>query len=220
EGRKIYDNIRKFIRYLLTTNTGEIMTIFFAQILGFPIPLLPIHILWINLVTDSLPALALSVEPAEDDVMQRPPRDPRESIFSGGLGIHTIWVGALMAFLVLSVQYFSMASFNGEWQTMVFTVLCFTQVAHVLAIRSDRKSLFKQGLMSNKALLGAIVLSILMQLAVIYVGPLNAVFRTQPLTLGELAACVGISSIVFFAVETEKLIYRVRARRAAGPVAS
>jgi len=216
EGRKIYDNIRKFIRYLLTTNTGEIMTIFFAQILGFPIPLLPIHILWINLVTDSLPALALSVEPAEDDVMQRPPRDPRESIFSGGLGIHTIWVGALMAFLVLSVQYFSMASFNGEWQTMVFTVLCFTQVAHVLAIRSDRKSLFKQGLMSNKALLGAIVLSILMQLAVIYVGPLNAVFRTQPLTLGELAACVGISSIVFFAVETEKLIYRVRARRAAG----
>jgi len=216
EGRKIYDNIRKFIRYLLATNTGEIMTIFFAQILGFPIPLLPIHILWVNLVTDSLPALALSVEPAEDDVMRRPPRDPRESIFSGGLGIQTIWVGALMAFLVLSVQYVSMTVCNGEWQTMVFTVLCFTQLANALAIRSDRKSLFKQGLMSNKALLAAIVLSILMQLAVVYVGPLNTVFRTQPLTLGELAACVGISSIVFFAVETEKLIRRMRARRSAG----
>jgi len=215
EGRKIYDNIRKFIRYLLATNTGEIMTIFFAQILGFPIPLLPIHILWVNLVTDSLPALALSVEPAEDDVMRRPPRNPRESIFSGGLGIQTIWVGGLMAFLVLSMQYVSMTACDGKWQTMVFTVLCFTQLANALAIRSDTKSLFKQGLMSNKALLGAVALSILMQLAVVYVGPLNAVFRTQPLTLGELAACVGISSIVFFAVETEKLVRRARARRAA-----
>ncbi len=216
EGRKIYDNIRKFIRYLLATNTGEIMTIFFAQILGFPIPLLPIHILWVNLITDSLPALALSVEPAEDDVMQRPPRDPRESIFADGLGIHVIWVGTLMAFLVLSVQYVSMTFCNGEWQTMVFTVLCFTQFAHALAIRSDKKSLFRQGLMSNKVLLGAVVLSIMMQLAVIYVGPLNTIFRTQPLTLGELAACVGISSIIFFGVETEKLIRRVRARRASG----
>jgi Ca2+-transporting ATPase len=192
------------------------MTIFFAQVLGFPIPLLPIHILWVNLVTDSLPALALSVEPAEDDVMRRPPRNPRESIFSGGLGIQTIWVGALMAFLVLSVQYVSMTVCDGEWQTMVFTVLCFTQLANALAIRSDRKSLFKQGLMSNKALLGAVVLSILMQLAVVYVGPLNTVFRTQPLTLGELAACVGISSIVFFAVEAEKLVRRARVRRPAG----
>jgi Ca2+-transporting ATPase len=148
--------------------------------------------------------------------MRRPPRNPRESIFSGGLGIQTIWVGALMAFLVLSVQYVSMTVCDGEWQTMVFTVLCFTQLANALAIRSDRKSLFKQGLMSNKALLGAVVLSILMQLAVVYVGPLNTVFRTQPLTLGELAACVGISSIVFFAVEAEKLVRRARVRRPAG----
>ncbi|MBP7527048.1 MAG: calcium-translocating P-type ATPase, PMCA-type [Syntrophorhabdaceae bacterium] len=213
EGRKIYDNIRKFIRYLLSTNTGEIMTIFFAQILGFPIPLLPIHILWVNLVTDSLPALALSVEPAEDDVMQRPPRNPKDSIFSGGLGIQTIWVGSFMALLVLSVQFFALRTANGEWQTMVFTVLCFTQLANALAIRSDKKSLFRQGLLSNKTLLGAVVVSIAMQLAVIYVRPLNAVFRTQPLTLGELALCVGISSLVFFAVETEKLIRRVAAGR-------
>lgn len=210
EGRKIYDNIRKFIRYLLATNTGEIMTIFFAQFLGLPIPLLPIHILWINLVTDSLPALALSVEPAEDDVMRRPPRDPRESIFAHGLGIQTVWVGALMAALVLSVQYVSLRFYNGEWQTMVFTVLCFTQLANALAIRSDRKSLFQQGLLSNKAMLGAVILSVLMQLAVIYIGPLNSIFRTQPLSLGELLACAGISSVVFAAVEVEKLIRRMR----------
>jgi len=213
EGRKIYDNIRKFIRYLLATNTGEIMTIFFAQILGLPIPLLPIHILWINLVTDSLPALALSVEPAEDDVMQRPPRNPKESIFSGGLGIQTIWVGALMALIVLSVQFFALKSANSDWQTMVFTVLCFTQLANALAIRSDKKSLFKQGLLSNKAALGAVVVSICMQLAVIYIGPLNTLFKTRPLTFPELALCVGVSSIVFFAVEAEKLIRRIAARR-------
>ncbi len=212
EGRKIYDNIRKFIRYLLATNGGEIMTIFFAQILGFPIPLLPIHILWINLVTDSLPALALSVEPAEDDVMQRPPRNPRESIFAHGLGIQTIWVGALMAVLVLSVQYFSM-DINGKWQTMVFTVLCFTQLANALAIRSDKKSLFQQGLLSNKSMLGAVALSILMQLAVIYIKPLNDIFRTQPLSTGELAACAGISAIVFAAVEIEKLVRRIMTAR-------
>lgn len=213
EGRKIYDNIRKFIRYLLTTNTGEIMTIFFAQLLGFPIPLLPIHILWINLVTDSLPALALSVEPAEDDVMRRPPRNPKESIFSHGLGIQTIWAGAFMAFLVLAVQYVSIKTNTGEWQTMVFTVLCFTQLANALAIRSDRKSLFKQGLFSNKSLLGAVLLSILMQLAVIYIVPLNAIFRTQPLSIAELLLCIGISSLVFFAVEAEKLIHRIAERR-------
>lgn len=216
EGRKIYDNIRKFIRYLLATNTGEIMTIFFAQLLGLPIPLLPIHILWINLVTDSLPALALSVEPAEDDVMQRPPRNPGESIFAHGLGIQTVWVGTLMAALVLSVQYVSLSFCNGKWQTMVFTVLCFTQLANALAIRSDKKSLFQQGLLSNKAMLGAVVLSILMQLAVIYVTPLNAIFRTQPLSFLEFSACAGVSAVVFAAVEIEKLVRRVIAERKTG----
>ena len=216
EGRKIYDNVRKFIRYLLATNSGEIMTIFFAQFFGLPIPLLPIHILWINLVTDSLPALALSVEPAEDDVMKRPPRDPRESIFAHGLGAHTLWVGALMAALALSTQYVSLTVSGEKWQTMVFTVLCFAQLAHVLAIRSDKKSLFQQGLLSNKALLGAVILSILMQLAIIYIHPLNVIFRTHPLNAQELLACAGIAAIVFLAVETEKLIYRLMTRKKKG----
>jgi len=210
EGRKIYDNIRKFIKYLLTTNSGEIWTLFLAPLVGLPIPLLPIHLLWINLVTDSLPALALSAEPAEGDIMNRPPRHPQESVFSGGLGTHAIWVGLLMAGMVLFVQCWSITSGNSHWQTMVFTVLCLTQLGHVLAIRSEKQSLFTIGLFSNKYLLGAVVLTFLMQMATIYVPPLNAVFKTVPLTLGELLFCIAWSAMVFVAVEIEKAIKRRR----------
>jgi Ca2+-transporting ATPase len=208
EGRKIYDNIRKFIRYLLTTNSGEIWTLFLAPILGLPVPLLPIHLLWVNLVTDGLPALALSVEPAEGDVMKRPPRHPKESIFANGLGLHAIWVGILMGVIVLSIQAWSLANVDAHWQTMVFTVLCLTQLGHVLAIRSERQSLFKMGLFSNKHLLGAVVLTFLLQMAIIYIPAMNRIFKTEPLTAGELLIAVAASSIVFFAVELEKLIVR------------
>jgi P-type Ca2+ transporter type 2C len=208
EGRKIYDNIRKFIRYLLTTNSGEIWTLFLAPVIGLPLPLLPIHILWINLVTDGLPALALSVEPAEGDAMKRPPRHPRESIFARGLGAHAVWVGLLMAAVTLTVQRLFLGSHDSHWQTMVFTVLCLTQLGHVLAIRSEQQSLFRIGLMSNKPLLGAVALTFLMQMATIYVPALNIIFKTQPLTAGELCIAVAASSIVFFAVEVEKLIGR------------
>jgi Ca2+-transporting ATPase len=210
EGRKIYDNIRKFIRYLLTTNSGEIWTLFLAPLAGLPIPLLPIHILWINLVTDGLPALALSVEPAEGDVMKRPPRHPRESMFAHGLGAHAIWVGLLMAGLALSVQFWATATGHANWQTMVFTTLCLTQLAHVLAIRSEKESLFQIGLFSNKYLFVAVLLTFILQMATIYVPSLNPIFRTQPLTLAELAITVGLSSAVFWAVEIEKLIRRRR----------
>jgi Ca2+-transporting ATPase len=204
EGRKIYDNIRKFIKYLLTTNSGEIWTLFLAPLVGLPIPLLPIHILWINLVTDSLPALALSVEPAEGDVMGRPPRHPKESIFAHGLGLHAIWVGLLMAGVVLSVQTWSISTGHAHWQTMVFTVLCLTQLGHVLAIRSEKESLFKIGIFSNNYLLGAVALTFILQMATIYVPALNPVFKTEPLTLNELALTIALSSVVFFAVEIEK----------------
>jgi len=204
EGRKIYDNIRKFVKYLLTTNSGEIWTLFLAPLVGLPIPLLPIHILWINLMTDGLPALALSVEPAEGNVMKRPPRHPKESIFAHGLGIHAIWVGLLMAGIVLFVQAWSIKTEHAHWQTMVFTVLCLTQLGHVLAIRSEKESLFKIGLLSNKPLLGAVLLSFIFQMATIYVPFLNPIFKTEPLTLDELFLTLGLSSIVFFAVESEK----------------
>lgn len=213
EGRKIYDNIRKFIKYLLTTNSGEIWTLFLAPLVGLPIPLLPIHILWINLVTDGLPALALSVEPAEGDVMVRPPRHPKESLFAHGLGLHAIWVGLLMAGIVLFVQAWSLEAGNTNWQTMVFTVLCVTQLGHVLAIRSEKESLFTTGLFSNKYLLAAVILTFILQMGAVYVPFLNGIFKTEAMTLTELALTLALSSLVFFAVEIEKLIRRRRIKR-------
>jgi Ca2+-transporting ATPase len=204
EGRKIYDNVRKFIKYLLSTNSGEVWTLFLAPMVGLPIPLLPIHILWINLMTDGLPALALSVEPAEGDVMKRPPRHPKESIFAHGLGFFALWVGLLMAGLVLSVQAWAIKTGHSHWQTMVFTVLCIMQLGNALAIRSERESLFKIGLFTNKPLLGAVLLSFTFQMATIYIPFLNPVFKTQPLDLDELVISLGLASVVFFAVEIEK----------------
>jgi len=208
EGRRIYDNIRKFIKYLLTTNSGEIWTLFLAPFLGLPIPLLPIHILWINLVTDGLPALALSMEPEEGDVMRRPPRKPQESLFAGGLGIHAIWVGLLMGGVTLSLQAWAIHVGDAHWQTMVFTVLCLTQLGHVLAIRSEKESLFTQGIFTNKALLATVIGTVILQLATIYIPLLNPIFKTQPLSAGELALVLVLSSIVFFAVEIEKFLRR------------
>ncbi|RJQ50669.1 MAG: cation-translocating P-type ATPase [Nitrospiraceae bacterium] len=204
EGRRIFDNIRKFIKYTMTSNSGEIWTIFLAPFLGLPIPLLPIHILWINLVTDGLPGLALAAESAEKGVMQRPPRDPKESIFAHGLGAHIVWVGLLMGAASLFTQAWSIRTGHAHWQTMVFTVLCLSQMGHVLAIRSEKESLFKQGFFSNKPLLWAFALTFGLQMATIYVPALNPVFKTEPLTLNELTLTIALSSVVFFAVEIEK----------------
>jgi Ca2+-transporting ATPase len=208
EGRRIYDNIRRFVRYAVTTNSGEIWTMFLAPLIGLPIPLLPIQILWINLVTDGLPGLALAAEPEESNLMQRPPRPPQESVFARGLGVHVLWVGPLMAALVLGTQAWSLASGTTHWQTMVFTVLCLSQLAHVLAIRSERESLFHQGLFSNKPLLGAVALTFGLQMATVYVPALNGIFRTAPLSATELAAAIAIASVVFVAVEVEKWVRR------------
>jgi P-type Ca2+ transporter type 2C len=210
EGRRIYDNIRRFVRYAVTTNSGEIWTMFLAPICGLPIPLLPIQILWINLITDGLPGLALTAEPEESNIMRRPPRPPQESIFARGLGTHVLWVGPLMAGLVLGTQAWSLASASSHWQTMVFTVLCLSQLAHVLAIRSEHESLFSQGLFSNRPLLGAVALTFVLQMATIYVPALNHIFKTAPLSLGELAATLAIAAVVFVAVEVEKWLKRRR----------
>jgi Ca2+-transporting ATPase len=208
QGRVIFDNIRKFIKYLLTTNSGEIWTLFLAPFVGLPIPLLPIHILWINLVTDSLPALALTKERGEPDIMERPPRSPGESIFSHGLGAHAIWVGILMSAVVLGIQAWALHTGDAHWQTMVFTVLCLTQLGHVMAIRSEKQSLFKQGIFSNMMLLGAVMLVFILQMLTIYVPFLNTLFKTQPLSLTELGICLAASAIVFTAVEIEKFVKR------------
>lgn len=210
EGRRIFDNIRKFIKYTLTSNAGEIWTIFMAPVLGLPIPLLPIHILWINLVTDGLPGLAMAAEPVEKNTMQRPPQKSSEGIFNRSLSVHIGWVGLLMGALCLGTQVWSMNMDNPKWQTMVFTVLSLSQMGHALAIRSDYVSLFRQGLMSNKQLTAAVLFTLLLQLAVIYVPFLQDMFHTQALTWGELGICLAISSIIFLAVEVEKWVKRRR----------
>lgn len=216
EGRRIFDNIRKFIRYALTGNSGEVWVLFLAPLLGLPIPLLPIHILWVNLVTDGLPGLALAAEPAEHGVMKRPPRPPGESVFAHGLWQHALWVGLLIGALCLGIQAWALG--GGETgrthaQTMVFTVLTLAQMAHLLAIRSESASLFTQGLGSNLPLLGAVVLTLVLQMATIYVPWLQPVFHTQELSGPELGLCFGLAAVVFVAVEIEKAWRRRAARR-------
>lgn len=205
-GRRIFDNILKFIKYTMTSNSGEIWAIFLAPFLSLPVPLLAVHILWINLVTDGLPGLALASEPSEANIMKRPPRDPKQNIFAGGMAIHILWVGFLMGVVTLGMQAWAIHSGNNHWQTMAFTVLCFSQLGHVMAIRSDRESIFKIGVFTNKPLLGALVLTIALQMMIIYTPFFNDIFKTEPLTLYELLLTLAVSSIVFWAVEIEKWI--------------
>jgi Ca2+-transporting ATPase len=208
EGRVIYDNIRKFIKYLLATNSGEIWVMLVTPLLGMPLALLPLQILWINLVTDGLPALALSMEPPEPDIMRRPPHRPDESIFARGLGRHVLWVGILMGCLSIAVGYSYWQSHKTSWQTVLFTTLTLAQMAHVLAIRSERVSLFRIGLFSNKPLLAAVSLTILLQFALIYLPPLQTIFRTVPLSVFDLGVTFGVAAAIFAAVEFEKWVSR------------
>jgi Ca2+-transporting ATPase len=209
EGRHIFDNIRKFIKYMMAANSGEIWTILLAPLVGLQVPLLPIHILWVNLVTDGLPGLALSSEPAEKNIMRRPPRPPSQSIFADGIGMHMVWVGLVMGAATLFTQAAFLDHGYHHWQTMVFTVLCLSQMGHVLAVRSDRESFFKQGFKSNLSLAGAVALTFVLQMGTIYIPVINTkVFRTEPLTLEELVVAMAIASVVFWGVELEKLIKR------------
>lgn len=207
EGRRIYDNIRKFIKYILTGNTAEIWSIFLAPLLGLPIPLLPVHILWVNLVTDGLPAIALAAEAPEKHIMQRPPRDPDENIFAQGLGVHVLWVGIFIGLITIGAQWYALEH-GLHWQTIAFSVLCFCQLWHVMSIRSETRSVFKLGLRGNIPLLLSVAGTLLLQLGVIYIPFLNAFFHTEPLTLNELLFTLGVSGLVMVAVEVEKVVRR------------
>jgi Ca2+-transporting ATPase len=217
EGRVIYDNIRRFIRYVLASNSGELWVMLIGPLLGMPLPLLSVQILWMNLVTDGLPALALGVEPAERDIMRRPPRRSNERIISRAMGIQIVWVGLLMAVVSLAAGFFHWAPGEAEsWataQTMIFAVLVFCQTGLALAVRSTRDSIFSQGLFSNTPLLGAVLLTFVLQLAVIYVPVLQTFFRTCALTAQELGVCLVLASTAFWAVELEKLCLRIFGRR-------
>jgi Ca2+-transporting ATPase len=214
EGRGIYDNIKKFLRYMLSTNAGEVITMFFSLILRFPLPLLPIHLLFVNLVTDGLPALALSVEPAEVDLMKRPPRNPKEPITAGGLLFSMAGIGSLMAVGTLILFYWGLKGGGiGKAQTMAFTTLSFFQMSHVMNCRSLERSLFKIGWRSNPYLILAVLGTIIMQMAVVYLPPLQAIFKTTALSFQELITIILVSLTPILVVEIRKRFNPVSRRK-------
>jgi Ca2+-transporting ATPase len=207
-GRRIFDNIRKFIKDTMSSNSGEIWTLLLAPFCGLPIPLLPIHILWINLVTDGLPGLAFSAEPAERDIMQRPPRPVNESFFSHGMWQHILWVGLAVGGISIGMLAWTIEQKASYWQTSVFTVLVFCQLFHSLAVRSESESIFTIGIFSNKPMFSAVSITALLQLMVVYTPAFNHILHTQPLPLDALIGCIAVSSIIFWAVEGEKFLVR------------
>jgi Ca2+-transporting ATPase len=190
EGRRIYENIRKFILYVLSCNFGEILTIVLAPILGFAIPLLPTQILWINLVTDGLPGLALVTEPAEKDIMKRPPRPPKENLFAGGLVARILLTGIILTLAAIFVQWWAAGQLYDvrTQQTMVFTTLCFVQLGNALSVRSVYNSLFSSRIFANKELWGAIVLTVILQMLIVYVPFLQSIFKTTALAWNAMTA--------------------------------
>jgi Ca2+-transporting ATPase len=203
EGRHIFDNIKKFIYFLLCCNVGEIFVLFFAILLGFSRPLIPIQILWINLVTDGFPALALGVDPPEKGIMNRKPRDPKESIFAKGRGTGIIETGLLMSILVLIGFHF----FGGDTahgRTLAFSALVFAQLAHTFNSRSEDKSIFDLGFFSNRFLVGAVLLSVVLQLSVVYIPVLQPLFGTVSLGIGDWGLILVLSFAVIVFAELKK----------------
>ncbi len=194
EGRTIYDNIRKFIQYTLSSNMGEIFVMLLAPFINMPLPLLPLQILWINLVTDGLPGLALGVEKTERNTMRRPPYPPNENIFARGLGTSILWVGGLMGIVSLGCGFFYWKAGNPVWQTMIFTTLTLSEMGYVMGIRSIRDSLFSIGIFSNRALVGAVGLTTILQIAVIYIPFFQNLLGTMALPLRDLAICLILST--------------------------
>ncbi len=212
EGRVIYDNVRRFIKYLLSCNASEIAVMLLGPLLGMPLPLLPLQILWMNLVTDGLPALALSIEPAEKNVMRRPPYSSKESIFGRGMASSIVGLGAVMSLLSVGVGLWAFASGNQAWQTLLFTTLILTQLALALEARSEEYSLLHIGLLSNPFMLLAIGLTVILQMVVVYLPIGHQIFSTQPLTARDLAIALSAALALLVSVEAWKAIRRRHGR--------
>jgi Ca2+-transporting ATPase len=218
EGRVVYTNIRRFIRYILGSNIGEVLTIAAAPLMGLGgVPLSPLQILWMNLVTDGVPALALAVEPGRPIVMQQSPKNPKESIFARGLGAYMIRIGCILAIVTIAMMAwaydFTQQNTAGgldpdRWKTMVFTTLCLAQMGHAFAIRSNSKLMVELNPFSNPYLLASVVLTSGLQLLLIYLEPLRNFFGTHYLSFQELMICVGFSALIFIWIEAEKLWIR------------
>jgi Ca2+-transporting ATPase len=210
EGRIIYDNIRRFIKYLLTCNTSEIAVMILGPVLGMPLPLLPLQILWMNLVTDGLPALALGVEPAERNVMRRPPYSATESIFGRGMARFILVIGVVMSIVSIGAAWELWRLGDPAWQTALFTTLVFTQLAVALEARSEEESLFRIGLLKNRSLVLAIVLTVVLQLAVVYVPAAQRIFTTERMPLRDFAISIGLALSILAVIEAWKTIQRAR----------
>ena len=211
EGRKIYDNIRKFIKYLLSCNASEIAVMLLAPLIGMPLPLLPLQILWMNLVTDGLPALALGVEPAEENIMTRPPYSSKESIFGRGLVVFIGVMGIAMSLFSLGIGAWAFRSGDPAWQTLLFTTLVFSQVILALEVRSERTSIFRIGLFTNPLMVVAFLSTVGLQVAVVYLPFMQKIFSTAPLGAGDLLIAFGSGMAVLIVVETWKWILRLKA---------
>ncbi|MBQ4332286.1 MAG: calcium-translocating P-type ATPase, PMCA-type [Clostridia bacterium] len=207
EGRGIYDNIRKAISFLLSCNLGEILTVFVAMLLWRESPLLPIQLLWINLVTDSLPALALGVEPPEADVMRRRPRQRGESLFAGGVGIGAIWQGAMFAVLTLVAYFIGSRVWNSIplGETMAFATLAIGQLVHAVNMRSSH-SLFKVGLHTNLYMVGAFFASLVLLLAVLLIPGVQGVFSLVTMSGAAWGTVLGLAVAPLLVMELYKLI--------------
>ena len=210
EGRTIYENVRKFVKYIVTSNAAEVAVMFVSQLLAMPLPLSTIQILYMNLVTDGVPGLALGLDPTERDAMRRPPYAPGESIFSRGIARYIALYGALLAVVAFGVGYSAYLSGNPAWGTMIFCILTLAQLGNALACRSSRFSIFEIGLRTNPVLLYAVAGTFGMQLLLIYLPPLQSLFRTVPLTPVDLLICIAASLVVLIVTELEKAIARRR----------
>ena len=219
EGRRIYDNIRKAIQFLLSSNLSEVVGIFVATLLGFTL-LKPVHLLWINLITDCFPALALGLERAEPDVMRRPPRDPKESILAGGLGAGVVYQGALVAAITLFAYLLGHYMESGQWafvnspdgMTMAFLTMSMAEIFHSFNMRSQRGSVLQ--LHSHNVMLwGAMALSLLLTTAVIYVPFLSAAFGFEHISAAEYFTALGLAFLVIPVVEIVKFVQRRLAAR-------
>jgi Ca2+-transporting ATPase len=209
EGRVIYDNVRKFVKFSVAGNVGKVLVMLLAPFLGKPLPLVPLQLLWLNLLTDGLMGLGLGVEPAERETMRRPPYSPKENIFSRGAGMHIAWVGALIGVLALAIGAWYFYAGRDTWQTMVFTTLAFSQMWQALAARSTNDSFFSRPF-ANPLLLGMAAVTFLLQVAVIYIPVLQDFFKTMPLTATDFAISLTSSGLVFIGIEFEKWLARRR----------
>jgi Ca2+-transporting ATPase len=204
EGRTIYDNIRKFVRFSVAGNIGKVLVMLLAPFLGKPIPLLPLQLLWLNLLTDGLLGLGMGVENAESDTMKRPPYSPKEGVFSRGAGVQVIWVGVLIGALALGLGSWYYFTGREQWQTMVFTFLAFAQVFQAWASRSATDSFFKLRVLSNPLLAGMSALVVGLQLTVLYVPFLAEFFGVKALSLCDLSIAIAGGIVVLVVMEVEK----------------